>query len=265
MNRERLIYGGIVGAVFLFFLLIGGVFFQLFVGGLAILTVVELLQMKKLEVFSLEGILTMLATFVLTIPLQNYFPSLPMDASLTAYAIVVFMLLSGTVLNANQYNFDEVCFPIAISFYVGIGFQNLIAGQMAGLNKILLAILIVWATDIGAYTIGRRFGRRQLLPKVSPNKTIEGGLGGIVSAMFIAIIFMLIDKSVYAPRHFLTMLILVIIFSVFAQFGDLVESAIKRHFGVKDSGNTIPGHGGILDRFDSMIFVLPIMDFFGLF
>ncbi|TWS94622.1 phosphatidate cytidylyltransferase [Streptococcus sp. sy018] len=265
MNRERLIYGGIVGAVFLFFLLIGGVFFQLFVGGLAILAVVELLRMKKLEVFSLEGMLTMLATFVLTVPLQNYFPSLPMDASLAAYAIVVFLLLSGTVFNASQYNFDDVCFPIAVSFYVGIGFQNLIAGQMAGLNKILLAIFIVWATDIGAYAIGRRFGRHQLLPQVSPNKTIEGSLGGIASALFIAILFMLIDKSVYAPRHFLTMLVLVVIFSVFAQFGDLVESAIKRHFGVKDSGDIIPGHGGILDRFDSMIFVLPIMDFFGLF
>ena len=76
---------------------------------------------------------------------------------------------------------------------------------------------------------------------------------------------MIVDKSLLAGYSFGMILLLVVIFSIFSQFGDLVESAIKRHFGVKDSGKIIPGHGGILDRFDSMIFVFPIMHFFGLF
>ena len=113
--------------------------------------------------------------------------------------------------------------------------------------------------------IGRQFGKRKLLPRISPNKTIEGSLGGIACAVLTSFVFMLIDRSVYAPHHFFVMLLLVALFSIFAQFGDLVESAIKRHFGVKDSGKLIPGHGGILDRFDSMIFVFPIMHLFGLF
>ncbi|MGU3769992.1 phosphatidate cytidylyltransferase, partial [Clostridioides difficile] len=77
--------------------------------------------------------------------------------------------------------------------------------------------------------------------------------------------FLIVDKSLLAGYSFGMMLLLVVIFSIFSQFGDLVESAIKRHFGVKDSGKIIPGHGGILDRFDGMIFVFPIMHFFGLF
>ena len=113
--------------------------------------------------------------------------------------------------------------------------------------------------------IGRQFGSRKLIPKVSPNKTVEGFVGGILSAVVVAIIFLIVDKSLLAGYSFGMILLLVVIFSIFSQFGDLVESAIKRHFGVKDSGKIIPGHGGILDRFDSMIFVFPIMHFFGLF
>ena len=128
-----------------------------------------------------------------------------------------------------------------------------------------LPFFIVWATDIGAYLFGRQFGQNKLLPKVSPNKTIEGSVGGILSAIIVALIFGLINHGVYAPHNFFWLLICTILFSIFGQFGDLVESAIKRHFGVKDSGNLIPGHGGVLDRCDSWIFVFPIMHFLGLF
>ena len=136
---------------------------------------------------------------------------------------------------------------------------------MDSINKVLFALFIVWATDTGAYMIGRQIGRKKLMPKVSPNKTVEGFLGGILSAVLVAALYMLIDRQLTTGYSFFVTLGLVAIFSIFAQFGDLVESAIKRHFGVKDSGKLIPGHGGILDRFDSMIFVFPIMHFFGLF
>ncbi|EMB75932.1 putative phosphatidate cytidylyltransferase [Streptococcus mutans 15VF2] len=263
--QKRVLFGGVALAIFLPFLFLGGLFFQLFVGVLAMIGVSELLKMKALEIFSFEGILAMLAAFVLTIPLENYLTFLPIDGSFSTFGLVIFLILAGTVLNTNRYSFEDAAFPIASSLYVGIGFQNLVNARISGLDKVFLALFIVWATDIGAYMIGRQFGQRKLMPAVSPNKTIEGSLGGILSAVVIAFIFMLFDKNVYAPHHFLVMLILVALFSIFAQFGDLVESSIKRHFGVKDSGKLIPGHGGILDRFDSMIFVFPIMHFFGLF
>lgn len=263
--KERVIFGGIALAIFVPFLLIGSLPFQLFIGILAMIAVAELLRMRRLEVFSFEGILAMLATFSLVVPLQNYLTFLPVDGSFSVFGLLMFFMLAGTVIASGTYAFDDAAFPILSSLYVGIGFQNLVNARMAGLDKVFLALFIVWATDTGAYFIGRRFGKHKLLPKVSPNKTLEGSGGGILSAVLVSLVFMIFDKDVYAPHHFLVMLILVAIFSIFAQFGDLVESAIKRRFAVKDSGNLIPGHGGVLDRFDSMIFVFPIMHLFGLF
>lgn len=263
--QKRVVFGGIAFAIFLPFLLMGGTAFQFFVSLLAMIAVGELIKMNGLAPNSIEGILTMLASVVLTLPLENYLTFLPTDGNYTAYAIVVFLLLGSIVFNFGQYNYSDVVFPIASSFYIGIGFHNLILARIDGLNKIFFALLIVWATDIGAYLIGRQIGRRKLLPRVSPNKTIEGFIGGILSAVVVALIFLIFDKSLLAGYSLGMMLLLVVIFSIFSQFGDLVESAIKRHFGVKDSGKIIPGHGGILDRFDGMIFVFPIMHFFGLF
>ena len=262
--QKRVIFGGIALLFFIPTVMVGGVFFQIVIGLIAMLGVHELLQMKGLRTTTLEGILAMLAAFVLTIPLDNYLKFLPVDGNVVAYSLVVFILLGSTVLG-KHYSFEDAAYPIAASFYVGIGFNALLDARIAGFDKVLLALFIVWATDSGAYLVGRRYGVHRLAPHVSPNKTVEGSLGGIVSAVLVTFIFMLFDKNVAAPHHLPIMLLFAVFFSIAGQFGDLVESAIKRHFGVKDSGKFIPGHGGVLDRFDSMLFVFPLMHFFGLF
>ena len=248
MDKElqtRLIFAGVALAIFLPLVVLGGVVFQIGVGLLAMLAVHELLRMKGLATATLEGMLAMLAAFVLAVPIEYYFTFLPIDGNVVAYTLVVFLLLGSTVFG-KTYTFDDVVYPIAVSFYVGSGFNALLDARIAGLDKVLLALFIVWATDSGAYLAGRRFGTRKLAPTISPNKTIEGALGGILSAVLVT--------SIYS-----------IFFSLAGQFGDLVESAIKRHYGVKDSGKFIPGHGGVLDRFDSLLFVFPLMRVLGLF
>ena len=262
--QRRVIFGGVALAIFIPVLMIGGALLQIGMGLLAMLGVHELLQMKGLRSTTLEGVLAMLAGFVLTIPLENYLKFLPVYGNVVAYSLVVFLLLCSTVLGKN-YSFEDAAYPIAASFYVGIGFNALLDARVAGFDKVLLALFIVWATDSGAYLVGRRYGVRRLAPRVSPNKTVEGSLGGIASAVLLTFIFMLFDRNVAAPHHMFVMLLFTVFFSIAGQFGDLVESAIKRHFGVKDSGKFIPGHGGVLDRFDSMLFVFPLMHFFGLF
>ena len=262
--QRRVIFGGVALAIFIPVLMIGGALLQIGMGLLAMLGVHELLQMKGLRSTTLEGVLAMLAGFVLTIPLENYLKFLPVDGNVVAYSLVVFLLLGSTVLGKN-YRFEDAAYPIAASFYEGIGFNALLDARVAGFDKVLLALFIVWATDSGAYLVGRRYGVRRLAPHVSPNKTVEGSLGGIASAVLVTFIFMLLDRNIAAPHHMFVMLLFTVFFSIAGQFGDLVESAIKRHFGVKDSGKFIPGHGGVLDRFDSMLFVFPLMHFFGLF
>lgn len=262
--QRRTLYAGIALAIFLPLLAVGGLFLQIGVGLLAMLAVHELLQMKELKTATPEGFLTLFATFVLTLPLENYLTFFPADGNVVAYSIVLFVLLGATVFSSN-YTIEEAVYPIAMSFYVGFGFNALLDARMAGFDKVLLALFIVWATDSGAYLVGTKYGRHKLAPTVSPNKSIEGVLGGVAGAVLVTMLFMLFDPTVALPYGIYRMSLLAVFFSLAGQFGDLIESAIKRHFGVKDSGKFIPGHGGVLDRFDSMLVVFPMMHLFGLF
>lgn len=120
---------------------------------------------------------------------------------------------------------------------------------------------MIWATDSGAYFIGKTMGKKKLWPDISPNKTVEGSIGGVICAIIVGVLFALFT-DIHAA--IVTIIGITAVLSVFGQIGDLVQSAFKRHFNVKDSGNILPGHGGILDRFDSLLFVLPLLHFFHL-
>jgi phosphatidate cytidylyltransferase len=115
-----------------------------------------------------------------------------------------------------------------------------------GLELLLWTFLVTWSTDIGAYFAGRRFGRRKLAPSISPGKTVEGLYGGIAAATLIG------GAWVLGTGLGLPLLILAPLFALAAQGGDLFESGLKRRASVKDSGNWLPGHGGVLDRLDGL-------------
>ena len=262
--QKRALFAVLALAIFLPVLFVGGLLLQIGIGLLAMLAVHELLHMKGLKTMTIEGTLTLFATFALTIPLENYLTFLPVDGNVVAYSVLITIML-GTTVFSKSYTIEDAVFPIAMSFYVGFGFNALLDARVAGFDKVLLALFIVWATDSAAYLIGMNFGKHKLAPRVSPNKSIEGFVGGILGAVLITVIFMLVDSTVALPYGIYRMSLFAIFFSVAGQFGDLIESAMKRHFGVKDSGKFIPGHGGVLDRFDSMLVVFPIMHLFGLF
>jgi phosphatidate cytidylyltransferase len=125
-----------------------------------------------------------------------------------------------------------------------------------------LPILLTWASDTGAYAVGRTFGRHKLIPSVSPGKTVEGAIGGLAASMVIAWLY---AQFVLHPATSLDFrwhpggaLLFGALISLAAQVGDLAESLLKREAGAKDSSHLIPGHGGVLDRLDSLLFVMPI-------
>ena len=130
----------------------------------------------------------------------------------------------------------------------------------SGTALVVLPMLLTWASDTGAYFFGRLFGRRKLIPSVSPGKTVEGAVGGLLLSVVVCWAYV---RWVLVPFGHLALapagiVVFGIVISVAAQIGDLAESLLKREAGVKDSSGIIPGHGGILDRFDSLLFVLPV-------
>jgi phosphatidate cytidylyltransferase len=137
----------------------------------------------------------------------------------------------------------------------GIALIHLRGDTAAGRGNVLFLFLVVWASDIGAYLAGRRFGGPKLAPAISPNKTWSGAAGGLAAAMLVG----LLAAAVIAPDglDIGRVLLVAVILAVLAQLGDLFESWLKRRFNVKDSSALIPGHGGLLDRLDAVLAAAP--------
>lgn len=120
-----------------------------------------------------------------------------------------------------------------------------------GRNLVLFLFCVTWGSDSGAYFGGRRFGGPKLAPSISPNKTVSGAIAGLVTAFVVGLVFWL-----SFPYSF-SIVIIAVLVAVFVALGDLLESYCKRYFGVKDSGQIIPGHGGMLDRIDGLLLAAP--------
>ena len=158
------------------------------------------------------------------------------------------MLSFGYAIRYHPYAIEEMRVPLG-----GIAVT-------AGGLLLLLPLLLTWASDIGAFFVGRALGKRKLMPSVSPGKTVAGAVGGLLATVLVGWLY---ARFVLTPSTQLAFVrggvfVFSLLVSVAAQIGDLAESLLKREAGMKDSSHIIPGHGGVLDRFDSLLFVLPV-------
>ncbi|WP_159565838.1 phosphatidate cytidylyltransferase [Budvicia diplopodorum] len=177
-----------------------------------------------------------------------------------ALALVMVMLYPKSAQLWNKSYFLRLLFGVLtiIPFFWGIvtlrqyGFEQ---NSYTGAWWLLYVMFLVWGADSGAYAFGKMFGKHKLAPRVSPGKTLEGLVGGLATSALLAWLF-----SLYAPLNISlnTLLICSVIAVMASVLGDLTESMFKREAGIKDSGNLIPGHGGILDRIDSLTAAVPV-------
>lgn len=175
-------------------------------------------------------------------------------ASIMIFMLIILLIL--TVLTKNRFTFDQASFMLFATLYVGVAFYFLLETRMIGLNYFLFILFLVWATDSGAYFVGRSLGKRKLWPAISPNKTIAGAVGGLILAVMVGVGFQIVHPFDYSYSY---IIVISIIISISGQLGDLVASAIKRHYDIKDFGKLLPGHGGVLDRVDSLLFVFIVL------
>ena len=213
----------------------------------------------------------LLMTVVIFFPNEKW----TFTASVALCALYMFYVLSRSLISCGNIRIGQVCEMIAVSFYIALGFlciikmrytefSDVVCSGKAVLGKYLFLLIFLgaWTTDTGAYFVGVFLGKHKLIPQVSPNKTVEGAFGGVIGcivgyAVYGAVLSLFFDVSV----NWLWLMLLAVIISVVDQFGDLIFSYIKREHGIKDYGNLFPGHGGVLDRFDSIISIAPFVYF----
>jgi len=221
----------------------------------------ELLKMRQLTTEKIPVVLGVLLLWTLILPDEVMTHFSPLN-QIDLLMIIAILLSSYTVIKKNSFHFSDVSFIIFGTIYVGLGFHYFLVSRDMGLEYVFFAIVVILLTDTGAYLAGNLFGKNKLIPAISPNKTIEGAIGGAFLGVLAGTIFHLIF-----PIHDSLLFVISVSFfaSIIGQMGDLTASALKRHYEVKDSGKLLPGHGGILDRFDSWLFVFPFLYIIQLF
>lgn len=260
MFRTRLISGIILLAVTVTIVVFGGnyLFAALFI--IALIGMMELYKIVKVHK-AFPGILGYLACV-------SYY--LLIFFELEQYRVLLFIaflmfLMFAYVFGFPKFSTEQITVAFFALFYVGIMLSYIYKVRMLEDGALLVWLIFIgaWGSDTCAYCVGMLFGKHKIAPKLSPKKTVEGCIGGVVGAALIGFIYATAfqDTITDFDNPQLAFAIIGAASSVISQIGDMAASAIKRNHDIKDYGNLIPGHGGILDRFDSIIFTAPIVYF----
>ncbi len=236
----------------------------------SVLMALELLSIAEVKSIRVHKDITVL--FTALIPLLTYFTIYyPWYFIIDKWNTTTFIIIISTVMIFTietfkkdfKHTLETISTHIFTLIYCGVLISFLIKLQELSPYYLLFIWLVAWMTDSGAYFIGKYFGRHKLNLKSSPNKTVEGFIGGILSGIISGVLLKVIFPVEYSTLNsplfsFVFIIIMSFIFSVISIFGDLAESILKRSSGIKDSKTYIPGHGGMLDVIDSLVYTAPL-------
>ena len=244
------------------------IFYSVALGLLAVVAAYEMFRVIGLQK---KLILTVPAYFiVISFPIVAYFLESSGELRfLLVFAACLFVylmwLMCVSVFSRGSIPFSKISEVFVAVTYVSISLTSLslirYMNSEFGLFTVLLVFIIAWVSDIFAFAVGSLIGKHKLIPEVSPKKTVEGAIGGIVFSIIACVLYgLLIDIFVEEAKvYYLVLSVFGLVLSVVSQIGDLIASVIKREYGIKDYGKIFPGHGGVMDRFDSVFAVSTIM------
>ncbi len=245
---------GLIFVILFLILLLRNEFTQLFLYTLIGLgTTYEFLKINQVS----KQLRTTILFFCLTLLMTTYFFSITLFGTIESIAITSISYVFIAYLFLRKY-YSVLKYSTLLSLLYPFFPLILLVSFLdkEHLSSIILgSIIIIWTNDSMAYLVGRKLGKHKLAPQLSPNKTIEGFLGGLVFSILISVIISTFITTI--PWNI--WVILGFLIGIGGVIGDLIQSSIKRHCNVKDSGNIMPGHGGFYDRFDSFVFVIPLV------
>ncbi|MBN2983641.1 MULTISPECIES: phosphatidate cytidylyltransferase [Cohnella] len=253
---QRIVTGVVAGAGFLALLYVGSGYYSALLALLALIGFFEFVRLNGMPPARLDVAIGYAAVLLLALPTLPFGWQPPSVATVAWLAMLAF--LAATVLSKNQIDLGHAALLLLGVFYIGLGFRYMSATRELehGLFWSLLAFFCIWGSDAGAYFVGKAIGKRKLWPAISPNKTVEGAIGGLAVAAACGVAFALVRPELLSIGRALAIAVCA---AAGGTLGDLIQSAYKRLRGVKDSGALLPGHGGALDRTDSWIVVFPLL------
>lgn len=264
---KRIFWGVLAAAAALFVIKLGYLSYTLTIGLLTVLAVLEYVELLKKQNFRPQTAIMIISSLVLLFLVHwMHFPipGLPVIAQFNIEGFFTFILIivffTTLTLELFRGNPEQGLVNAAVNLfgtvYIGFMFAYILLLRFIpnGFFYLLFALGVTWLNDSMAYFVGVNFGKHKLSPRISPHKTIEGSIGGVGGGLLAAVIL-----GIYFQKSLSPLLVMAFLVSIAGQFGDLVESIIKRNAGVKDSGTFLPGHGGILDRLDSLLFTGPVV------
>lgn len=257
MLKERLI-SAVLGIV-LFIIII---FSEKYVLMLAVMAVIELAlwELYRAVGISDKKILAVAGFIVPAFVMFGFMSPKPQSVYLAIWFYLLF-LFGVLITRHSSYTFEDIAKFFTITIMVSLLFSHVAWMRQTenGLWNTFAIFVGAWITDSCAYFAGRAFGKHKLAPVISPKKTVEGAVGGVVGTAVIMVVYgLLVGAFTAAKPVILHLAALGLLCGVVSQLGDLGASAIKREYGIKDYGSIMPGHGGIMDRFDSVLFVAPL-------